>query len=563
VLAGDSYGDLFAAPSPVLHFWSLSIEEQFYVAFPLLLVGAWALARGRRGPVAAVLGVVAVAAALEPWLFDMSVDRVYFGTDTRAPELLAGSLLAIALSHRRLRLRLVRRPRWRRTAGWVGLAALAVQLWWWWSLPQSTSWLYRGGFVLYAALTCAVLVAATLPRSPLVTALSVAPLRWLGHRSYGIYLFHWPLFLTARQLWPEVSRPVTTAAVVAASLLLAELSLRLVETPVRLGRWPRPRVAWRLGLASTVAIALLAFVPWPGGDDSRRTDFDAALEAFDRLGGGSPASSVPPTSSPAPGARDGSEASGADGTAASAPAAPRQPPVVGVFGDSTALAVGVGYEAWLRRTGSPTRLVGNAELGCGVSRFERRRDDQLVELSPLCAAWPERFGRIVDADRPDVVILNSSVWETADAQLPGDGTWRALGDPRVDDFVRREFLEAVDLLGRHGALVLLMTWPEHGTWADDGRPDAVSRQYDPARMRRLHELYREVVEQRPGQVELLDFSAWLGDRAQERRWRTDGTHFDLDVPDGVDAFGDLAGGWLGEEIDRRWQARAAAEVAGG
>ncbi len=113
IIKGNSYADLFTAPSPVLHFWSLSIEEQFYVVFPILLLGIWIATRGRRGLLAGALGALAVASAVEPLVFSMSDDRVYFGTDTRAAELLLGALLAVLLAHEPFRRRLALRLRWR------------------------------------------------------------------------------------------------------------------------------------------------------------------------------------------------------------------------------------------------------------------------------------------------------------------------------------------------------------------------------------------------------------------------------------------------------------------
>ncbi len=211
IFTGSSYAQLFASPSPLLHFWSLAIEEQFYLLFPILLVGLWRLSRGRRGVLAAGLAALALASFLEPFVFDMSDDRVYFGTDTRASELLLGALLAVALSSEPLRRRLAMRYWWRTAAIVAGVAALAVQAYWWWGLDQSTPWLYRGGFTLYAALSCLVITAAALPSGPMRAGLSVGVARWLGERSYGIYLAHWPIFLTVRQTWPDLGRNLSTA----------------------------------------------------------------------------------------------------------------------------------------------------------------------------------------------------------------------------------------------------------------------------------------------------------------------------------------------------------------
>ena len=160
IASGSSYGALFAAPSPVLHFWSLSIEAQFYVVLPLLVLAAWRCGHRRRPALAAILGGLALLSALEPVVFSMSPDRVYYGTDTRAVELLIGGLLGLAWTHEPIRRRLVIGRGVRVTVPALGALALGLQLWWWWSLPLSTPWLSRGGFTGYAVLSCLVILAA-------------------------------------------------------------------------------------------------------------------------------------------------------------------------------------------------------------------------------------------------------------------------------------------------------------------------------------------------------------------------------------------------------------------
>ena len=263
IIKGNSYADLFTAPSPVLHFWSLSIEEQFYVVFPILLLGIWIATRGRRGLLAATLGTLAIFSVLEPFVFSMSDDRVYFGTDTRAAELLLGSLLAVLLAHEPFRRKLALRLRWRSAAIWAGAIALVVQAWWWWSLPQTTSWLYRGGFAFYALLTCAVVIAAALPSGPMRSVMSWSVLRWFGGLSYGIYLIHWPMFLTVRQLWPEIGRWPQTIVAVGITIVLALGSYHFIEQPIRLRRWPSHGRGLLAGAVCMSLVAAIAFIPFP------------------------------------------------------------------------------------------------------------------------------------------------------------------------------------------------------------------------------------------------------------------------------------------------------------
>jgi peptidoglycan/LPS O-acetylase OafA/YrhL len=526
ILSGSSYAELFTAPSPVLHFWSLSIEEQFYLLFPLLLLGLWAATRGRRGLLGAGLAVLAALSAIEPLVFDMSDDRIYFGTDTRAAELLLGALLAVVLANPLVRRRLALRLWWRSAAIWLGGIALAVQAWWWWSLPQTTSWLYQGGFALYALLTCAVITAAALPSGPMRALMSWAPLRWVGGRSYGIYLIHWPIFLVVRQTWPDLNRWVSTLVAVAVTVGLAVLSYRFVEQPIRTGGWPargRGVVAGALGMA---VVAAIAFVPLPVDEKELATDFDQAQSSYEEFLEQQARKRPTTTSTLVP-----------------------TPPVatVAVFGDSTALGVGMGFGQWSVDTGRFGAAFGDAKLGCGVPRFAAVRSDTVARQDAECAAWPERWRQIIDREKPDIALLVSAVWSTPDAQLPGSTEWTSIGDPEVDDFIRDEFIQAVDILSSQGALVVLVTWPDFGTWADDGRPDAVSRHMDPARMARFNEILGEVAMARPDQTEILDLAGWMGDRSQDPSLRADGTHFY--EPE----FRQLTDEWFGPELERIWK----------
>jgi peptidoglycan/LPS O-acetylase OafA/YrhL len=529
---GDSYAELFMAPSPVLHFWSLAIEEQFYLVFPVLLWGLWRACRGRAPWLGAAMA--ALSAALVAWtvLGGLSVDRIYFGTDTRAPELLLGGVLAVLLSRRPLRQRLALRYRWRTVVLSVGAVALAVQLWWWWSLPQDSAWLYKGGFAGYALLTCAVVTAAAIPSGPVYRVCTWGPLRWLGARSYAVYLAHWPLMLAARQLWPEWSRWLTTAVAVAMALLLAELSYRFLERPIRTGRWPSPRRSPAWVAASVVVVVALSFALVPSEPPGQTPDFASDLEDFESF-------------------VEHNSSAGSDTTVevdGPAPAVPVPPvPGVAVYGDSTALGFGMGLGLWSVETGRMGVVPGDLRFGCGVPRYEEFVADERTSPTPECLEWPRRWGEMVAATLPQVAVLISAPWTVPDARLPGASELSNIGDPAVDQFIVSEFVHAVDVLASSGALVVLATWPEYGSWADDGRSDAVSRQTDPVRMARYNELMREVAAQRPDTTAVLEFADWLGPRSQDPTLRADGAHF---YPE---EFRQLSAEWVGPELERLWQ----------
>jgi peptidoglycan/LPS O-acetylase OafA/YrhL len=523
ILSGSSYADLFTSPSPVLHFWSLAIEEQFYVLFPIILVGLWAVTKGRRGLLAAGLGALALASFIEPFVFSMSDDRIYFGTDTRAVELLLGAMLAVALSSERFRRRLAMRYHWRSTVIVAGVVAFVVQAWWWWQLPQSTSWLYQGGFALYAVLSCAVITATALPSGPLRAVMSVGALRWLGARSYGIYLIHWPIFLAVRQTWPDLDRTVSTVIAVSVTMGLAILSYRFLERPVRAGRWPaKGRAIPAAALSMALVAAAVVFVPLPVKAGERTVDFNEALASYKQLGKRPSATTTTvPTAVPVPG--------------------------IAFYGDSTALLAAMGFGPWGEKSGKARFVDGEPVLGCGVSRFTAIQANQLLIPTASCRDWPNRWATKLQATMPDVVILMSSVWEVADSRIPGSKKFEPIGTPAVDAFVKSEFLAAVDVLASKGALVVLPTAPIQGSWAADGKTEGAKRQALPERTVRLNQLLAEVAAERPDTVRLVDFAGWLGDRSQDRNLRQDGIHIK-----GAE-FEQVSAEWFGPAVINAWE----------
>ncbi len=536
IFKGSSYAELFSAPSPVLHFWSLAIEEQFYLLFPVLLLGLWVVTRGRRAWLAAGLAVLTIASIAEPFVFQMSDDRVYFGTDTRAAELLLGGLLALVLSDQTIRRRLALRLRWRSAAIWAGGIALVVQAWWWWSLPQTTSWLYRGGFAFYALLTCAVITAAALPSGPMRVLMSWSALRWFGARSYGIYLVHWPIFLTVRQLWPDLGRWTQTAIALSATIGLAILSYRFVEQPVRAGRWPAKGRGVLSGAVAMSLVAAIACIPLPVKQEELTQDLQAEKDSLEQFLAQNAPKSTTTSSTVVP-----------------------TPPIanVAVFGDSTALAIGMGFGGWSTDTGRFGALLGDAKLGCPVARFDAIKPDDILYKQESCASWPTRWAEIVKGNKPDIALLASAVWELPDALLPGSEEWSAIGDPKVDDFIRDEFILAVDTLSSQGAMVGLVTWPRFGEWNDDGKSDAAVRHNRPERMARFNEILEEVAAARPDTARVIDLAGYLGERSQDRSMRPDGTHFS------TENFRQMSEEWFGPELERIWKEWWLAERAPG
>src|SRR5262245_15317697 len=237
-----SYFAQFASPSPLNHLWSLSIEEQFYIFWPFLLMIGVALVReipnagGVRPRLGAVMVGAAIASAiLMAVLYHPALDpsRVYYGTDTRAQELLIGAALATIWPSRNLRPRIPGGAR--RMIDLLGTIGLLSILYMFWQTGQYSQFLYRGGFLVLSIGTALLLVALAHPASRLAPIVGVRPMRWIGERSYGIYLWHYRIIVLTTPSWAHGAVDLPRAALqVAATFIVAALSWKYVED--QLGR---------------------------------------------------------------------------------------------------------------------------------------------------------------------------------------------------------------------------------------------------------------------------------------------------------------------------------------
>ena len=262
----QSYFQTITSPSPFLHFWSLAVEAQFYLVWPVLLIGALKFG-GRLAAFALAVSLAAISTLVVATLYSPEADpsRAYYGTDARVAGLLLGAALAIIVKPG-LAARIPRLSA--EVLGWGGLAALLILTT---QMSEFDPFIYRGGFFLASLATVAVMIAALHRQNAVAWMLSRPALRWLGQRSYSIYLWHWPVFvLTQPQVSADLRSWSLLAARLGATLILAELSYRLVENSFRgrsgwrlptfdLGTGPYLERAWARP-AGVVAVGLIAIV---------------------------------------------------------------------------------------------------------------------------------------------------------------------------------------------------------------------------------------------------------------------------------------------------------------
>lgn len=238
VFQEHSYFTKFAPPSPLQHMWSLAVEEQFYIVWPVLMLLALKFIPSKGKIAIAILLLSFISAEAMAFMFtpDEDPSRIYFGTDTRAFSILLGAALAIVWPSARLSANVT--TELRKTlniAGIVSLIALIVMMIF---IQEDGTFLYYGGMYLASAVTAILIAVIVHPASSIGKIFSFKPLLWIGVRSYGIYIWHFPIIVL---LGIAVKTETISGAKIVLALLLtfvlSALSFHFVEEPIRKGEW--------------------------------------------------------------------------------------------------------------------------------------------------------------------------------------------------------------------------------------------------------------------------------------------------------------------------------------
>ena len=488
LLAGEGYFEQLDVPSPLQHTWSLSIEEQFYVVWPLLLLLGIRL-RLARWVVAT--GVAVGALASGAWMAylhrqEADVDRLYYATDTRAHTILLGVVTALILVGRAGRPRGRRRSResvGRSAATLLAGTALAGVLAAMCLVAAEDARLYRGGLVMFST-GSALLVAAVAssPTGVVTRVLEWVPVRAVGVLSYSLYLWHWPVFVFLNGPRTSMSGPPLLAVRLAATVLLAMASYRLVELPLRRSVW-RPRhltalpvgaIAAGCGLVLAVSLAASALGPVPAAEPSLRGP--AALVEQ------RPASARLPDQ-----ARHEHVLRAPSGTSSTPPGLQ-----VTVLGDSTARSLAEGLRDRPGADGVTWRNA--ATVGCGALPPSSYRYAGVLNpwAKRHCRGLMERWRDRVAARPTDVVVVLLGRWEVADRVV--DGQWAHVGEPPFDTYLRERLHRAIDAAGSDGATVVVLTAPYYSRGEQlDG---SIWPEDDPARVDAFNSILRSVAADR-------------------------------------------------------------------
>jgi hypothetical protein len=392
------------------------------------------------------------------------------------------------------------------------VASVAYIGWLWIATPDDSPFLYRGGFLLSAVAVAVVIMAVVQPQlGPLRRLLSAEPLRRLGLISYGVYLWHWPVFLALTPDRTGLGGASLLGAKIALTLAIAGCSYYLVEMPIRRGALRTWRTSWAIAPAMTTALAVGLVLATHGGTQMLALTTNEAR-----------ASLTTPTADVL------AAASGREDAAA--------PTRVLLVGDSVAYKMAPGLFSLQEEQNFVLRDA--TILSCGIVRGDVRLRKGFTAPSAECEARQQRWCADVEHFRPDVVVMLSALWDGRDHRV--DGRMLEFGTPEADAHWLSEIQAAIDLLSSRGAEVAILTapyFPEEGL--------------TPERTDRLNALYRKAAARNPDSVTLVDLNRFLYPTGEFLAYidgvnvRGDGYHFSQEGADMVGrwlalAIGDIA-----------------------
>jgi len=414
-----SYFETLLAPSPLRHIWSLAVEEQWYVIWPLVTAAVAPLMARPNWFRSVGIGLIILTLISALWmavLYDPSnLSRVYYGTDTRAQQLLIGAALAWMTLAAPARFAAAALSPYRSAFTLALLGFIAATM----TVNDEAPWLYYGGLLAFSVLAATLVAAASIPGS-------IGPLAWLGkrpfvaigRRSYSLYLWHWPVIVF---VGPPMGVELPTVALavlqIAVSVALTEMTYRWIETPIRHTQRRPARIlaVWTTAAVATVGVAATTLTDdltaFPQGDVLRPapipappTSLTSATSTFP-----SPAVDFPDN------ALTASDV-GVDPTLAVPPAPVQRLMLVG---DSTAYVLGSARPRGLSTGWEATEY---ARLGCSITDgapVDVNADEPFLYATSECAEWFNDWRDLSRKFQPTISVVMIGAWEVFDHVVDG------------------------------------------------------------------------------------------------------------------------------------------------
>jgi peptidoglycan/LPS O-acetylase OafA/YrhL len=448
IYSGSGYWDAFAAPSAFEHLWSLAIEEQFYLVWPILVMVAWRIGRARGLAALTSIGIVASFVAILAIYNGGDPTRVYMGTDTRSFSLLCGAFVALPAIRKFITTGI---QKFRTIASGLTIVLVLVIGLMWFTVDGQSEWLFRGGLFAHsiASALLAILVASS--SSKLSVIFSWRPLAYIGKLSYALYLWHWPVFIFCTSERLNVDGLALTAIRLAITFALSVVSYYLIEQPIRhKAKWAHGSKGRRVFVATSLAaIVIWALITVP--ETTNKVNADALTSAV-----------ATSTTQPSPQLAT---------TTTSTTLVQPKPVVSSLYylGDSVAYDMWPAIDAELKAAG----IAANSGAFGGVGIIPTE-----VNTTPLQSLATE-----LDLHNVDLLILQLSVW---DAQQDDSKQQAALDD-------------LVTFVADRNLRLVFVSFPSIS--ADRSEPGQIS----------LEDKARAIAEHSDGSIVYLDQHSVLGD----------------------------------------------------